>query len=94
MKCGLLDIEQLDRPYYVVVQLATQANGVMHAVILRPDKVRRKREEGGADLIVLGESPGDQANGWQLPQNVYVVAVLGEAHEDDKGAWQCRPNAA
>ena len=93
MKCGLLDIEQLDKPYYAVVQLATQAPGVMHAVILRPDKVRRQSEKGGADLIVLGESPGDQANGWQLPQNVYVVAVIGEAHEDDKGAWECRPLA-
>ena len=98
MNIGPLNLDQLDQPYFAVVQLRHQAPGVLHAVILRPDKVRKTERQCSlghtheSAVIVLGESQGDQAAGWQYPENVYVVAVLGVAYEEN-GAWQCRPLA-
>ena len=96
MNIGQLNLDQLDQAYFVVVQLRHQPAGVLHAVILRPDKVKQTMRQcsmGHAHksaVIVFGESPGDQAAGWQYPENVYIVAVLGSAHEED-GKWECRP---
>ena len=96
MNIGQLDIQAIDQPYFVIVQLRHQPAGVLHAVILRPDKVKQTMRQcsmGHAHksaVIVFGESPGDQAAGWQYPENVYIVAVLGAAHEED-GKWECRP---
>lgn len=100
MNIGQLNLDQLDQPYFVVVQLRHQPAGVLHAVILRPDKVKQTMRQcsmGHAHksaVIVFGESPGDQAAGWQYPENVYIVAVLGRAVEEN-GKWECQPlNAA
>lgn len=96
MNVGQLNLDNLDQAYFVVVQLRHQSPGVLHSVILRPDKVKptmRPCSMGHTHksaVIVMGESPGDQAAGWQYPENVYVVAVLGTAHETD-GKWECKP---
>lgn len=96
MKPGNLNLEELDKPYYCVVQLRHQQPGVLHAVILRPDKVKQTMRQCSmghnhkAAIIVLGETPVDQAAGWQYPENIYVVAVLGVAIEKD-GKWECVP---
>lgn len=99
MKIGALDLEELDQPYFAVVQLRHQPPGVLHAVILRPDKVKQTMRQCSlghshkSAVIVLGESAGDQAAGWQYPENVYVVALLGAAAEVEGGKWECRPLA-
>ena len=96
MNAGPLDLAALDKPYFAVLQLRHQQPGVLLSAVLRPDKVKattRQCSLGHAHesaIIVLGETPGDQAAGWQYPENIYVVAVLGEAFEVD-GKWQCRP---
>lgn len=96
MNIGNLNVEDIDRPYYCVVQLRHQQPGVLHTVILRPDKIKQTMRmcsmghSHKSAIIVLGESPGDQAAGWQYPENVYVVAVLGAATEKD-GKWECVP---
>ena len=98
MKIGNLNVEELDKPYFCVVQLRHQQPGVLHSVVLRPDKVKQTMRQCSmghhhkAAIIVLGESPGDQAAGWQYPENVYVVAILGVAVEKD-GKWECVPDA-
>lgn len=75
-------------PIVAVVQLATQPKGVIHQVILRPDKVK-----GG--LIRLGETPGDEANGWVFLGAIEVIEILGDAEpdEENKPAWKCVPQA-
>ena len=94
MKIGNLNVEELDQPYFCVVQLRHQQPGVLHSVILRPDKIRQTMRQCSmghhhkSAVIVLGETPGDQAAGWQYPENIYVVAVLGNAVEKD-GKWEC-----
>ena len=96
MKIGQLDVEQLDQPYYCVVQIRHQPPGVLHSVILRPDKITQTMRQCSmghyhrSQVIVIGESPGDQAQGWQYPDNIYVVAILGIAVENN-GKWECRP---
>ncbi len=96
MKPGPLDVTAIDRPYYCLVQLRTQPPGVLHVVTLRPDKIKtttRLCSMGHAHesaVIVLGDTPGDQAVGWQYPENIHVVAVLGVAVEKD-GHWECIP---
>ena len=96
MKIGNLNVEELDKPYFCVIQLRHQQPGVLHAVVLRPDKIKQTMRQCSmghsheAAIIVLGETLGDQAAGWQYPENVYVVAVLGEAVEKD-GKWECVP---
>ena len=95
MNIGQLNLDALDQPYFVIVQLRHQPAGVLHSVILRPDKVKQTMRtcsmghQHKSAVIVFGESPGDQAAGWQYPENVYVVAVLGTAHEEG-GKWECR----
>lgn len=42
-------------------------------------------------MIRLGETPGDELNGWNYPQNIEILAVLGEAVEKEPGKWECRP---
>ncbi|MDZ4346075.1 MAG: hypothetical protein U1E51_26990 [Candidatus Binatia bacterium] len=83
MRAGPLNLEELDRAYLCIVQLRTQTPGVIHQVTLRPDKIH----DG---FIRLGETPNDEAAGWQYPANVMILSVLGYAIED-KGQWVCRP---
>ena len=98
MNIGQLNLDTLGQPYFVVVQLRHQPAGVLHAVILRPDKMKQTMRQCSmghshkSAVIVFGESPGDQAAGWQYPENVYIVAVLGAAVEEG-GKWECRPIA-
>ncbi len=85
MNIGQLNLDELDKPYAAVVQLRTQPAGVLHQVILRPDKVKqtmRTCSMGHAHksaIIILGESLGDEVFGWQHPENIFIVAVLGAA---------------
>lgn len=58
--------------------------GVIHQVTLRPDKIH----DG---FIRLGETPNDEIFGWQSPENIQVLAVLGVAEQNEKGEWGCRP---
>lgn len=74
-----------------VVQLANQPKGVIHQVILSPEKVRN-------GIIRLGEFPGDEILGWQHLANVEVVETLGEAVQVEPyvcaaqpGKWVCKP---
>ena len=96
MNIGQLNIDELDQHYYAVLQLRHQPQGVLHVCVLRPDKVTqtmRKCSMGHnhkSAIILLGDTPGDQAVGWQFPENIFVVAVIGTAHEKD-GKWECRP---
>ena len=96
MNIGQLKVEDLDQPYYCIVQLRHQPPGVLHSVILRPDKINQTMRQCSmghfhrSAVIVLGESPGDQATGWQYPENIHVVAVLGKAYEEE-GKWKCDP---
>lgn len=73
-------------PILAVVQLATQQPGVLHQVTLRPDKVT-------GDIIRLGETPGDEANGWIRLGDILVIANLGKAvkPEIDGQPWTCEP---
>ena len=86
---AVLDLKELDQPYTVIVQHFTQALGVIHQVTLRPDKVK----EG---LIRLGETPGDELMGWNYPENLTVLVVLGTAQKKTPPgtggeAWECEP---
>lgn len=96
MNIGFLNVDDIDKPYYCIIQLKHQPPGVLHSVILRPDKIKqimRTCSLGHAHksaVIVLGETPGDQAAGWQYPENIYVIAVLGAAVERN-GKWECVP---
>ena len=92
LKLGQLRIDDLDRPYVAVVQLATQPSHVIHQVTLRPDKIHR----GLHTLIRLGETQGDEAGGWQWPDNITVIAILGHAvrlpvKEGAPEQWKCVP---
>ena len=102
MNIGPLNVEDIDRAYFVIVQLRHQPAGVLHSVILRPDKVKQTMRQCSmghshkSAVIVFGESAGDQAAGWQYPENVYVVAVLGIAHPSTEPVsqatpWECKP---
>lgn len=80
-----------EKPILAVVQLATQPKGVIHQVVLRPGKVK-----GG--LIRLGETPGDEANGWQHLGAIEIVEILGEAIPPEEVTdatsnvpWKCVP---
>ena len=72
-------LARISAPTCCVVQLAHQPLGVVHQVVLDPAKIK-----GG--LIRIGEWPGDEARGWQVIENVLVIAVLGitELSEDGK----------
>ena len=97
MKTGILNIGDLDQAYTVVIQIRHQPQGVFHQVTLRPDKVKQTMRQCSmgefhkSALIMIGETPGDQASGWQLPENINVLTVLGSAHEVEAGKeWQVR----
>ena len=77
---GLLDLNDLDKNYSCIIQLRTQTSGVIHQVMLRPDKIK----DG---LIRLGETPGDEASGWQYPANIIVLSVLGIGTEEKDKTW-------
>ena len=83
MKTGDLDLEALDKNYLCVIRLKHQNRGLLFQVTLRPDKVH----DG---LIRLGETLNDEANGWQLPELVEVLSIIGVAVENE-GKWSCRP---
>lgn len=83
MDAGPLKIENLDKPYVCIVQNSNQPRGVIHQVTLRPDKVFR-------GLIRVGDTPGDELVGWNFPEKLYVLAVIGEGVETE-GKWTCRP---
>ena len=90
LNVGVLDLNELDQDYYVVAQLRTQPAGVIHAMTLMPSKVKQIMRECPScgtnhktGIIRLGDTPGDEAVGWQLPQNIHVLAVLGKAEMKD-----------
>lgn len=89
---GQFRIADLDRAYVAVVQLGTQPQSVIHQVTLRPDKVHR----GVMPVIRLGETAGDEILGWQHPENICIVAVLGHAvrrpvEQGKPEQWDCEP---
>lgn len=90
MKTGPLDLKDLDCNYFCIIRLNhTDAPGIIRQVTLRPDKVH----DG---LIRLGETPQDEANGWQYPFNVEVISIIGRAvykggDEGNPSNWSCRP---
>ena len=90
LQIGELILTELDKSYFAVVQLRTQPEGVIHQVTLRPDKVKES-------IIRLGDTPGDEITGWQYPDNILIVEILGEAFEDESEPerspqrWKCRP---
>lgn len=79
-----------EKPILAVVQLNNQPKGVIHQVVLRPDKVKN-------GIIRLGETYGDEILGWQHLGNVEVVEILGEAVPPEGAssmagpAWTCVP---
>ena len=76
-----------EKPILAVVQLNNQPKGVIHQVVLRPDKVKN-------GIIRLGETYGDEILGWQHLGNVEVVEILGDAFPPETGggpAWTCVP---
>lgn len=101
MKTGPLDLQELDVAYTVVVQLRHQPMGVFHQVTLRPDKVKQTMRQCSlghhhkSAIIAIGETAGDQAAGWQYPENVHVLAILGTAEpadaESPNGVWKVNP---
>ena len=93
MKAGPLDLADLaKRNYVAIVQHITQREGVIHQVTLRADKVFN-------GLIRLGDTPGDELCGWNYPQNIRILAVLGEGAPDISPGgtvcaatpWKCVP---
>ena len=92
MKSGPLDLKDLDSNYFCIIRLNhTDTPGILRQVTLRPDKVH----DG---LIRLGETPQDEANGWQYPFNIEVLSIIGKAvYKDGAGGegnptnWSCRP---
>lgn len=86
---GILKLDDLDCAYVAIVQHFTQQLGVIHQVTLRPDKVR----DG---LIRLGETAGDELTGWNYPESLTIVSILGTAHQKTPSGtggidWECRP---
>lgn len=73
----------ITNPIVAVIHLAIDPPPVLRQVILRGDK--RK-----GDLIRLGETPGDEANGWIRLSDIEVITILGDAVERD-GKWLCVP---
>ena len=67
-------------PICAVIHLSHQPHGVVHQVVLDPDKIKATDD---AVLIRLGEWPGDEARGWQLTDNIAVLAVLGRAAQKE-----------
>ena len=74
-------------PTLCVVQLRHQAPGVIHQVVIDPDKIK----DG---LIRLGDWPGDEAVGWQHVENITVLVILGLAERVSATEMQVTPIAA
>lgn len=66
------DPHEITQPVCAIVKLAHQPAGVFHRVVLDPEK-----QQG--DMLRLGDWPGDEAAGWQMVENLRIVAVLGYA---------------
>ena len=62
-----------------VVHVGTQQPGVLHQVVIDPEKLKGVK---GAQIIRLGDYPGDEYCGWQRLDNIDVVEVLGVATYD------------
>jgi len=81
---GPLNLDNLDQSYTCVVQLLTQAPGVLHQITLDPNKIK----DG---LIRLRDTPGDEASGWQYPQNIHTHVILGTAILENDGTVTVTP---
>jgi len=79
-----LSLSDLDQNYCCIVQLLTQPRGVIHQVMLRPDKIKDK-------LIRLGDTLKDEVAGWQYPANIVVLSVLGIGTEEKDKTWTVEP---
>ncbi len=91
LKLGQFSIADLDRAYVCVIQLKTQPQYVIHQVTLRPDKVHKSI----TPIIRLGETQGDEAAGWQYPNSIQIIAILGhsvrEPTDGQTEKWKCIP---
>lgn len=83
---GAAESFSLKEPTLCVVQLKHQTPGVVHQVVLDPQKMK----DG---LIRLGEWPGDEANGWQLMDNIVVLAILGTVERVNETELRVTPVA-
>ena len=83
MKIGPFHLQDLDRDYICIIQIKHDPGGALRQATLRLDKVH----DG---LIRLGETPNDEANGWQYPEHIEVISILGVAVQKD-GKWEARP---
>jgi len=84
----------LTEPVCCVVQLAHQAPGVVHQVVLDPSKTKAVADElaGRAPFLIrLGDWPGDEARGWQYMDNIAVLVVLGRAELIDEKTVRVTP---
>ena len=93
LKLGQFRLDDLDRNYVAVVQLSTQTPHVIHQVTLRTDKICRSFPNA---IIRLGETQGDELAGWQYPETISVVAILGHAvrrpvESGKPEQWDCVP---
>ena len=98
LKLGQFRLDDLDRNYVAVVQLSTQTPHVIHQVTLRTDKIHRSFPDRAFPypIIRLGETQGDEIAGWQFPETIKVVAILGHAvrrpvESGKPEQWDCVP---
>lgn len=80
-----LELSLLEQPLLCIVHLASQHPAVQHQVVLRPDKV------SAHGLIRLGETIGDEAHGWLLPEHIQVLDILGAAEIEEGKAVTVTP---
>ena len=74
VKAGaVLNLKDLKEPTVVILQSKTQPDGVVHQVTLDPAKVR-------GPFVRLGDTKGDELNGWVFPANLYIHVVLGDGN--------------
>ncbi len=84
----MIKAKSLDGMIVCVVQVHTQAPGVLHQVVVDPKKIK-------GDLIRLGDYPGDEYVGWQRLTNIDIVITLGVAtYDQDKRTVTVTPDAA
>lgn len=79
-----LDLAELPTALTCIVHLSTQPPNVVQQVTLRPDKVSSQ------GYIRMGETQGDEALGWILPEHIQVLDILGIAVEAE-GKWTVHP---
>ena len=70
IKAEVLDLDKLDQAYTCIIHLLGDQPQVLRQVTLDPTKVKNA-------LIRLGENPGDEAQGWQYPESIEVLDILG-----------------